>query len=281
LGGAYRGNQELLSTEAGSELTYGIAGSVAATPLLNIMLEIAGTSRLSKQVDENPMEARIAGQLRQGDLVFTLGAGAGVISGIGVPAFRIMGGGSWAPQALDGDRDGVPDSSDNCPTEAEDLDGIEDQDGCPDTDNDGDGIDDATDRCPAEAEDIDGFEDQDGCPDRDNDGDGIQDGYDSCPNAAEDMDGDRDDDGCPDSDRDRDGINDDVDACPDAAEDTDGYGDEDGCPEEDFDSDGIPDEGDQCPDQAEDMDGFEDEDGCPEEGAPASAPASPRRRTRG
>jgi len=280
IGAAYRGTQELLSTEAGSELTYGIAGSVSATPLLSLMLEVAGTSRLSKQVDENPMEARLAGQLRQGDLVFTLGAGAGVISGIGVPTFRILGGGAWAPQALDGDRDGVPDNADSCPTEPEDQDGIEDADGCPDTDNDGDGIGDDTDRCVTEAEDLDGFEDTDGCPDRDNDGDGIQDGYDSCPSAAEDMDGDRDEDGCPDNDRDRDGIMDDVDACADQPEDTDGYGDEDGCPEEDFDGDSIPDEGDQCPDQAEDMDAFEDEDGCPEEGAPAPV-AAPQRRTRG
>lgn len=279
VGAVYRANQKLLSTEAGSDFTYGVAGSVAATPLLNVVLEIAGSSRLSKEVDENPMEARIAGQLRQGDLVFTLGTGAGIISGIGVPVFRALGGASWAPQALDSDRDGVRDSDDNCPTESEDPDGVQDEDGCPDSDNDGDGVQDGTDRCPDEAEDPDGFEDQDGCADKDNDRDNIQDGYDSCPNEPEDMDNDRDEDGCPDNDRDRDGVGDDTDKCPDQAEDTDGFGDEDGCPEEDFDSDGIPDEGDQCPDQAEDIDTFEDEDGCAEEGSPE--PAAPRRRTRG
>lgn len=276
IGAAYRGTQTLLSTEAGSELTYGVAGSVAATPLLNVMLEIAGSSRLSSQVDENPMEARIAGQLRQGDLVFTLGGGAGVVAGIGVPVFRVLGGASWAPQALDSDRDGVRDTDDQCPTEAEDLDGIQDEDGCPDTDNDGDGIDDSTDRCIDQAEDPDNFEDQDGCPDTDNDRDNIQDGYDSCPNEAEDMDNDRDEDGCPDNDRDRDGVPDETDKCPDQAEDTDGFGDEDGCPEEDFDSDGILDDADQCPDQPEDIDTFEDEDGCAEEGTPP--PAAPTRR---
>lgn len=280
IGAAYRGNQVLLSTEAGSEMTYGLAGSVAATPLLNVMVEIAGSSRLTKQVDENPMEARIAGQLRQSDLVFTLGAGAGVISGIGVPVFRVLGGASWAPQALDSDRDGVRDTDDQCPTEAEDLDGVQDEDGCPDSDNDGDGVDDSVDRCPSEPEDPDGFEDTDGCPDRDNDRDNIPDGYDSCPNDAEDMDGDRDEDGCPDNDRDRDGVPDETDKCPDQAEDTDGFGDEDGCPEEDFDGDTILDDADQCPDQAEDLDGFEDEDGCPEEGAPTPT-VTPRRRTRG
>lgn len=280
LGAAYRGKQKLLSTEAGSEITYGFAGSFAATPLLNVMMEVAGSSRLSRQVDENPMEIRLGGQLRQSDLVFTLGGGAGLVSGIGVPVFRALGGIAWAPQATDSDGDGIRDIDDRCPTEPEDLDGVEDEDGCPDSDNDGDGIDDSIDQCPAEPEDMDGFQDTDGCPDRDNDGDGIEDGYDSCPNDAEDMDGDRDEDGCPDNDRDGDGIPDDIDQCPDEPEDTDGFGDEDGCPEEDFDGDGIPDEADQCPDQAEDMDGFEDEDGCPEEGGPPPE-AAPRRRTRG
>jgi len=40
----------------------------------------------------------------------------------------------------------------------------EDTDGCPDLDNDGDGILDVNDKCPENAEDIDGIEDADGCP---------------------------------------------------------------------------------------------------------------------
>ena len=35
----------------------------------------------------------------------------------------------------------------------------------PDLDNDGDGIVDERDMCPDEREDLDGFEDEDGCPD--------------------------------------------------------------------------------------------------------------------
>ena len=64
-------------------------------------------------------------------------------------------------------------------------------------DREGDGIPDATDKCPDEAEDRDGFEDEDGCPDPDNDGDGIPDIADKCPNEAEVKDGQTDDDGCP------------------------------------------------------------------------------------
>ena len=98
----------------------------------------------------------------------------------------------------DADRDGIPDSDDQCPNEAEDFDGYEDTDGCPDYDNDGDGIADASDQCPNQAEDFDGYMDDDGCPDMDNDGDGIMDAQDNCPTEAETFNGFEDTDGCPD-----------------------------------------------------------------------------------
>lgn len=65
-------------------------------------------------------------------------------------------------------------------------------------DTDGDGIDDEIDQCPAQAEDPDGFEDQDGCADLDNDGDGIVDVADQCPDEPETKNNHLDDDGCPD-----------------------------------------------------------------------------------
>src|SRR2546421_2685066 len=45
----------------------------------------------------------------------------------------------------------------------------------PNPDPDGDGIVGVADKCPLVAEDKDGFEDDDGCPDPDNDKDGIPD----------------------------------------------------------------------------------------------------------
>jgi len=96
------------------------------------------------------------------------------------------------------DKDGIDSKNDNCPNMAEDMDGFEDTDGCPDFDNDGDGIFDAEDTCPNEKEDFDDFEDTDGCPDPDNDNDGIVDTEDTCPNKAETRNGFLDDDGCPD-----------------------------------------------------------------------------------
>jgi OOP family OmpA-OmpF porin len=101
-------------------------------------------------------------------------------------------------QNTDRDGDGIPDEVDQCPDVAEDLDGFDDIDGCPDFDNDKDGIYDAQDQCPAVPEDRDGFMDTDGCPDYDNDKDGIPDSVDNCPNNPETVNGFKDQDGCPD-----------------------------------------------------------------------------------
>lgn len=97
---------------------------------------------------------------------------------------------------LDNDGDGVPDELDICPMEA----GVNTNQGCPDiSDSDGDGVEDELDPCPKQAEDRDGYEDDDGCPDPDNDGDGFADGVDRCPLEPENRNGLQDDDGCPDA----------------------------------------------------------------------------------
>jgi len=275
VGGGYMPPGTLLSTETGSEFTYGAGFGLDITPLFGLVTEFVGATRFSTELDENPFEWRLAGKLTQGDFVFQLGGGAGLVSGAGIPNFRVIGGAAFQPSGVDSDGDGVGDKTDACVAEPEDKDGYMDDDGCPEADNDGDGLADAQDKCPSEAEDPDSHEDTDGCPDRDNDGDGIQDGYDSCPDQAEDKDGDRDTDGCADNDRDRDGVEDDKDKCPEEPEDTDGYGDEDGCPEVDFDNDGVTDDQDQCPDEPETKNGSDDEDGCPDEAAAPQPPQPP------
>jgi outer membrane protein OmpA-like peptidoglycan-associated protein len=65
----------------------------------------------------------------------------------------------------DADSDGIPDDQDSCPKVAEDVDGFEDFNGCPEADDDGDGLADAVDRCRQEAETLNSWEDDDGCPD--------------------------------------------------------------------------------------------------------------------
>lgn len=280
-GARWRDGSDFFSTYVGSELVYGVALTYDITPLFLILAEASGAAGFSDQVDEHSLEWRAGSRVRFEDVALTLAGGTGLLAGVGVPTFRVLGGLRWVPLRHDQDGDGVQDESDACPSEPEDRDNWFDEDGCPEPDNDQDGLLDAEDPCPTEAEDRDNHEDEDGCPDRDNDGDGIPDGYDSCPNRAEDIDNDHDADGCPDFDSDQDGIPDEEDQCAEEAEDFDGFGDEDGCPEDDFDGDGLPDDADQCPDQAEDLDGVEDTDGCPEAAQPpAVQPQRARRRRR-
>jgi len=86
-------------------------------------------------------------------------------SAVGVPSVRFVFGISWAPRFQDSDGDGIADDADDCPEMAEDYDGFEDDDGCPDEDNVGDGIPDTLDKCPNEPETVNGIKDDDGCPD--------------------------------------------------------------------------------------------------------------------
>jgi outer membrane protein OmpA-like peptidoglycan-associated protein len=129
-------------------------------------------------------------------------------------------------------------------------------------DSDGDGIFDDDDRCIREAEDKDGFEDADGCPDLDNDADGVADATDKCPLEKENRNGVDDEDGCPDTDEDKDGIFGSLDKCPTEPEDKDGFEDDNGCPDLDNDADGVPDAKDKCPTEAETWNGYQDDDGC-------------------
>ncbi|MCU0663447.1 MAG: OmpA family protein [Myxococcota bacterium] len=162
----------------------------------------------------------------------------------------------------DTDKDGIPDDTDKCVSEAEDKDGFQDEDGCPDADNDGDGVADLEDKCPNGKGDAATA----GCPNEDSDSDGIKNDVDQCPDAAEDKDGVDDEDGCPDviTDKDNDGLADAEDKCPDAAEDKDGFEDVDGCPDTDNDGDGVLDAADRCPGSPESKNGKDDGDGCPD-----------------
>ncbi|MCE9667921.1 OmpA family protein [Myxococcus stipitatus] len=160
-------------------------------------------------------------------------------------------------EETDNDGDGILDKDDPCPDQAEDLDGFQDADGCPDPDNDNDGVLDANDKCP----DLAGVAENQGCPaeaPKDRDGDGIVDPLDKCPDQPEDKDGFQDEDGCPELDNDADGIIDSADKCPNEAGSMQNLG----CPDKD--GDGVNDGQDKCPDEPEDKDGFQDEDGCPD-----------------
>jgi len=151
-----------------------------------------------------------------------------------------------ASRGPDTDRDGLPDDADDCPANADPLQG----------DRDGDGFGDACDPDPDDA--LNGVVDPDG--------DGVLDGIDDCPDVSDPRQ----------EDRDGDGVGSACDNCPrvrntQADSDADGYGDEcDSCPMDptfDTDEDGIC-TGDNCPFDAnssqldDDQDGFGNECDC-------------------
>ena len=219
----------------GAGLDYRLTEEWLVGAELTSLVDIAGGTAWN----ENPVEGHVyGGYWHDSGLTTHLGLGTGIVAGVGAPDYRVVWGiGYRLPDVFDTDGDGIVDESDRCVTEPEDLDGFQDTDGCPDTDNDGDGILDASDECPNDAEDKDGFEDENGCPDPDNDGDGILDGKDQCPNEP----GPAATGGCPDTDGD--GLADAEDECPTEP----GPAETKGCP--DRDGDRVPDKRDECPDE--------------------------------
>ncbi len=204
-----------------------------------------------------------------------LGGGAGLTPALASSGFRGFVGFIFEPTVGDTDGDGFRDDVDRCPTEPEDYDNFEDEEGCPEPDNDRDGILDTDDQCPLVPEDRNGQQDTDGCPDSDvadRDGDQIADNVDQCPDDPEDRDNFEDQNGCPDPDNDQDQILDTDDLCPNEPEDRDNFEDDNGCPDPDNDQDGILDAADHsaggqdCRNDPEVFNGLEDEDGCPDQG---------------
>lgn len=256
----------------GNEFVYRAGIATRPAPAVELGADLQGFTS-GTRLAQNPLEIFPFLRLSPAPIAsFVIGAGFGLVNGVGAPDYRVHGGFTIAPKfdplSLDRDKDGIPNKYDQCINIPEDLDGFEDEDGCPEDDNDEDGLKDDVDQCPDEPEDFDGFQDSDGCPELDNDQDRVLDAQDGCPDVPEDFDGWEDLDGCPEEDNDRDGYLDPVDRCPNAAETVNGFEDEDGCPDEkpfvDSDGDGYTDDVDQCPIDPEDFDGFEDEDGCPD-----------------
>jgi hypothetical protein len=258
---------------------------------------IALTPSFGAAADSPAVVAAVA-RYTPSELSFLAGVEAPLNSAVGVPIVRGVLGIGWAPRFYDSDQDGIEDAKDECAELAEDRDGFQDSDGCPDFDNDDDGVGDEDDKCPAEKEDTDGFEDEDGCLDPDDDHDGIADKQDACPREAGPDSPDPKRRGCPPRDPDMDGVFEPDDKCPKQAEDRDGFEDQDGCPDLDDDRDGVPDAkdacpqapgiarldpkltgcpspdkdgdtiddaADKCPEQPENFDGVDDLDGCPED----------------
>jgi len=231
---------------ASAELPFGLGAAYAISPQrFDVVGELVGSVPLGNHEAYQPLEAVAGVKLYLARNSFlSLGVGRGLASSKGgSPNARAFIGIVFEPNIGDRDGDGLKDDVDRCPDSPEDMDGFEDEDGCPELDNDRDGILDGDDKCPLIPEDLDGIADEDGCPEDepqpdagpgeplDSDGDKILDVDDLCPNDPEDYDGFEDEDGCPDLDNDRDKILDRDDKCPDKPESYNNTDDEDGCPD--------------------------------------------------
>ncbi len=188
-GMAYRPERQYGSRAIGTEFLYRAGLHVPVGARTRLMLEANGASSILDnqffKKDARPLETLLGARAHLGGGIHgTLGVGVGLLAAPGVATPRALLGIGYMPTAdekrrsatpepvteaepetpVDADRDGVLGSADQCPSDAEDLDGFEDSDGCPDEDDDRDGVPDAQDRCKAESEDMDGDRDDDGCP---------------------------------------------------------------------------------------------------------------------
>jgi outer membrane protein OmpA-like peptidoglycan-associated protein len=221
VGWRFRRHGQYLNLYVDDEFTLG-AGAVVDLPNVGRFTDLQAVAEMHlstpasapfnfRQADslKTPWEALVGARTRISGpwgVELTLGRGIGLESGYGREAFRVMLAVRYEAASLDSDGDGIPDSSDTCPTEKEDTDGFQDGDGCPDPDNDGDGVVDVEDKCI----DKPGPKELKGCPeDNDADGDGIPDVQDACPDKP----GPKEYDGCPDTDGDE--VPDNEDECPD------------------------------------------------------------------
>ena len=235
LGYLMQPDETILNIVDDDKLTIGVGATYAVNSDLEAGLELIGSTRAAAPfASGDEVQAEVDGgvKYRIGSIRVIAGVGKGLSHGFSTPSFRVFAGAeyAWKPNP-DRDGDGILNLQDDCPDVAEDADGFEDGDGCPDEDNDQDRILDKDDQCPNKPEDVDNFQDKDGCPDPDNDGDGLKDADDQCPLKPEDIDKFEDEDGCPDVDNDGDGILDKQDKCPNEPETLNDYQDEDGCPD--------------------------------------------------
>jgi OmpA-OmpF porin, OOP family len=187
-------------------------------------------------------EVIISAKYRFGDAIAGLGAGPGMLRGLGTPKVRVLATLDWFPQfkkeepvqaPRDRDGDGIIDEVDACPDEPGVMSDDRSKHGCPaPKDRDRDSILDAQDACPDQAGVASDDPQKNGCPPpKDQDGDGIVDEQDACPNESGEKNDDPQKNGCPPpKDQDGDGIIDTEDACPEQAGNRNNDPKKNGCP---------------------------------------------------
>ncbi|MCU1279219.1 MAG: OmpA/MotB domain protein [bacterium] len=173
LGFRWRPNGKTVDFTGGKELHWGLAGTfglVTGKVGLDLVVEWVGgyqPSALQSGTIAVPMEVDAALVIKPGrEWSIYLGGAGGLDNGLAVPDGRFIFGVRYAHRVpgsdryQDSDHDGIANGRDRCPDQAEDFDGFEDDDGCPEADNDHDGVLDDDDECPDQA----GPRNNEGCP---------------------------------------------------------------------------------------------------------------------
>ncbi|MEM1028761.1 MAG: OmpA family protein [Myxococcota bacterium] len=214
LGYRFRAEESsFLDLEVDDEITYHLGFRYRFVPednpvALNVSLAGAvAAERPFERANQTPLEVRVGPDVEVSENInFFALAGFGLLRGFGTPDWRLLAGvrfGDRKRPSDDRDGDGIRDAIDGCPDRPEDIDGFEDEDGCPDADppqpvemppppppepppvpvpadRDGDTVVDAEDECPDTPGDV----GRQGCPApviADRDGDGVPDATDNCP----------------------------------------------------------------------------------------------------
>ena len=125
----------------GPHLDYGVGAAWRPYEVVGASAELNGEWVWGQGVSgARPAEVLGAVQVRPwNDLAIRVGGGTGITQGIGAPDVRVVAGLAWSPapstaelvRTDDRDGDGVPDDQDLCPDQPEDVNGVDDADGCP------------------------------------------------------------------------------------------------------------------------------------------------------
>lgn len=115
----------------------GAGAGILFTPQVGLNAEVYGQIPLDGQTGttETPFEAATHVRYASaGGGLFVVGGAIGISQGAGAPAFRAFLGGGFGSTAKprDRDHDGIVDKLDACKLAAETMNGLEDEDGCPD-----------------------------------------------------------------------------------------------------------------------------------------------------
>ena len=128
---------QLDNTEWDDQFFLRLGGGYAVNDLTGVSLDLVSQFTYGASAPESrPMEGLLGASRRLGadsPLVVRGGVGTGLNSGIGAPKYRVVAALAYElPGERDRDGDGLIDRHDECKDSPEDLDGIKDDDGCPD-----------------------------------------------------------------------------------------------------------------------------------------------------